>query len=86
MNSNVISFITDNPRENSGHISSITLKEFLSIKGDGKLSIKELVKSDCRAFLYYPLIKNDPFIEWYLILKKKSNTAVIFYRKPFQRH
>ncbi len=52
------------PNENQGKVTSITLKEFLSIKGDGKSTIKELVLTDPRAFLYYDYIKNDPLISW----------------------
>lgn len=52
------------PNENQGKVTSITLKEFLNIKGDGKSTIKELVLNDSRAFLYYDYIKNDPLISW----------------------
>jgi hypothetical protein len=65
-------FYYRHPEEDAGHISSITLKEFLSIKGDGKLSIRELVKSNSRTCLYYPLIKDDPLIKWDVILKKNQ--------------
>lgn len=63
-------FYYRHPNEDSGKVSSITLKEFLTITGDGKSTIKELVLSDDRAFLYYDLIKDDPSIDWEIILKK----------------
>jgi hypothetical protein len=67
-------FYYRHPKEDSGKVSSITLKEFLSITGDGTSTIKELVLSDDRAFLYYDLIKDDPSIDWEMVLNK--NTSV----------
>ena len=63
-------FYYRHPEQESGKVSSITLKEFLTITGNGRSTIKELVQSDSRAFLYYDLIKDDPLIDWELILKK----------------
>jgi hypothetical protein len=37
------------PSEQNGHITSITKKEFLSVKGDGKNSIEELMNQSDRA-------------------------------------
>lgn len=39
------------PNEKSGHITSVTLKEFLQVKGDGKSSVLELVERHPRALL-----------------------------------
>lgn len=63
-------FYYRHPNQESGTVTSITLKEFLTIRGDGKKTIKELVQTDDRAFLYYDLIKDDPMIDWKLILDK----------------
>ena len=57
-------FYYRHPNQKKGKVTSITLKEFLTITGDGKSTIKELVLSDKRAFLYYNLIKNDSLIDW----------------------
>lgn len=57
-------FYYRHPNEKKGKVTSITLKEFLTITGDGNSTIKELVQSDDRAFLYYDLIKDDPLINW----------------------
>ncbi len=58
------------PNEEKGKISSITLKKFISIIGDGFLSIKELIKNDKRAFRYYSILKeNNPEV-FESILKK----------------
>jgi len=60
-------FYYRHPDQEKGKVTSITLKEFLSIIGDGSSTIKELVQSDERAFLYYDLIKDDPLIDWNFI-------------------
>ncbi|MFV0248288.1 MAG: hypothetical protein ACK5H1_04935 [Tenacibaculum sp.] len=44
------------PTNDKGKISSITLKKFLAVKGDGKSTIKELILSNNRAKVYYNLI------------------------------
>lgn len=66
-------FYYRHPQEKSGKVSSITLKEFLTIIGNGKSTTKELVQSDDRAFLYYDLIKDDPLIDWELVLEKDQS-------------
>ena len=43
------------PNENTGQISSLTLKHFLSVTGDGTSSLKELILEDNRAKLYLDL-------------------------------
>lgn len=49
-------FYSRNPTQKKGIISSITLKKFLTITGDGISTVKELIISDKRAFLYKDLI------------------------------
>lgn len=46
------------PKADKGTISSITLKKFLSITGNGKNTLEELILADKRAFLYIDLLKN----------------------------
>lgn len=62
-------FYYRHPNEKNGKVTSITLKEFLAVKGNGKQTVQELVFSDKRTFLYYDLIKNDPLIDWNFIPK-----------------
>jgi len=57
-------FYYRHPNQEKGKVTSITLKEFLNITGDGISTIKELVLQDKRAFLYYNYIKDDPLISW----------------------
>lgn len=49
-------FYHRNPNEKKGKISSITLKKFLTVKGDGKSTLKELISKDNRAKLYLDLL------------------------------
>ena len=44
------------PDEKTGNITSITLKKYLSVIGNGKSSILDLIKNDDRAILYLELI------------------------------
>jgi hypothetical protein len=46
------------PNETQGKITSITLKKFLTVFGDGISNLTELILNDKRAFLYYDLLKN----------------------------
>ena len=46
------------PDSQHGKITSITIKKYLTIKGDGKRTLSELILQDERAFLYYDLLKN----------------------------
>jgi hypothetical protein len=45
------------PGQAGGKITSITLKKFLTIKGDGQQTLSELILSDNRAYLYYNLLQ-----------------------------
>ncbi|MDX5585734.1 MAG: D-alanine--D-alanine ligase [Aureibaculum sp.] len=46
------------PGEKQGKITSITLKKFLTVTGNGKSNLSELIITDKRAYLYYSLLKN----------------------------
>lgn len=45
------------PNKKQGEISSITVKEFLTVTGDGRRSVNQLITDDTRAFLYLSYIK-----------------------------
>lgn len=45
------------PNESKGHITSITLKRFLTVIGDGKSSLNELIKKDERAQHYRNILE-----------------------------
>ena len=50
-------FYTRLPNAEKGKISSITLKKFLAVEGDGSSTILELIRKDKRAVRYEHLIK-----------------------------
>ena len=60
------------PNEEKGKITSITLKEFLHIVGDGKHTLKELILLDKRAKNYYELLQNNLPIPLDTILDTKE--------------
>ncbi|MDC9722164.1 MAG: D-alanine--D-alanine ligase [Urechidicola sp.] len=45
------------PNEKSGTITSITLKRFLTVVGDGIKTLSELIIEDKRAYLYFDILK-----------------------------
>lgn len=45
------------PDEEKGKITSITLKKFLTITGDGTSTISQLIRNDKRASVYYDYLK-----------------------------
>lgn len=47
------------PNQTNGHVTSITLKQFLQIKGDGFSNLNELILKDDRAKLYIELLKEN---------------------------
>ncbi|MGI9531275.1 hypothetical protein [Lutimonas sp.] len=56
------------PGEESGKITSVTIKKFIKIKGDGIQTIAQLITNDDRAFLYQDL--------FYIIHQDKLNTIL----------
>lgn len=47
------------PHEKSGHITSVTLKKYLTIEGDGISTVKELVLAYPRAKLQLPVLEKS---------------------------
>ena len=45
------------PNEKSGTITSITLKKFLTVFGDGHKTLSQLIIADKRAYLYFDILK-----------------------------
>ena len=50
-------FYTRKPSELSGKISSITLKKFRSVQGDGHSTLEELILNDEQAFIYIDIFR-----------------------------
>ena len=64
------------PDSEYGKITSITIKKFLSIIGDGKRTLSELILQDERAFLYYDLLKNIHKNNLNLVIKKGKKVTL----------
>lgn len=58
------------PGESFGKITSLTLKEYLSVTGDGKSTIEKLIANNKRAQLYIPLLDKLQKDNYNLILNK----------------
>ena len=66
------------PNKKKGEISSITLKKYLSIKGDGVSTLSELITNDQRAYLYYELLENIHKGKMDKVLKKNEEQILTF--------
>jgi hypothetical protein len=60
------------PNQEKGNITSITLKKFLSLIGDGKSTLSELILNDKRASIYYAIFKEIHKEELNSIPKKET--------------
>lgn len=58
------------PGDVKGKITSVTLKEFLHVVGDGKQTLDALIKNDKRAKIYYSILKDTIPIPLNTILNK----------------
>ncbi|WP_111709245.1 ATP-grasp domain-containing protein [Lutibacter citreus] len=61
------------PNEKNGAISSITLKKFLTVIGDGSSNLEKLIKEDKRAFHYYDFLKELHHKDFKNIPNKNTN-------------
>jgi len=61
-------FFQRHPQETKGVITSITLKEFLHVTGNGSSSVLELIQKHSRAKMYLKLISENPRINLNQIL------------------
>lgn len=72
-------FYYRHPNKNKGIITSITLKQLLTITGDGKQTIKELIFKNDRAFLQYQHLKKDTTINFDLVLEENKSMVIVPY-------
>ena len=72
-------FYFRNPKSNTGAITSITLKKFLTIKGDGKNNIETLLKTDNRSFLQFKRLKKLAEINFGKVLLDGEELVVVPY-------
>lgn len=64
------------PGQKKGKITSVTIKKFIKIKGNGKLSLSELVRKDDRAFLYTDLFSIIHKDQWERVLNKDEELTL----------
>lgn len=64
------------PGEKKGKITSVTIKKFIAVYGDGKSTLSELIQNDERAFLYYKLFKNIHRSNMNKVYKKKEKIVL----------
>jgi hypothetical protein len=70
------------PGEQSGNISGIVIKEFLKVQGDGKKTIRDLLKTNPRAIIQLPFLeKTEPFMLDRIIPEGESYTV-----SPYGNH
>jgi hypothetical protein len=66
------------PNASEGKITSITLKKYLSVTGDGISTLEMLIKKNERAKLYLPLLKQLHKKDFDLILQKNEEKILNF--------
>ena len=62
--------------ENKGFVSSIALKKFMTVMGDGESSVRELVSKHKRHSLYLDYLEND-FASVLSVIPKKDEEFVV---------
>lgn len=72
-------FYYRNPKEEKGQISSVTVKELLSVTGNGHSNLETLILENDRAFLQYEKISNRPEINLKHILKNGEKKVLVPY-------
>ncbi len=64
------------PGEEKGKITSITLKKYSTIIGDGKNTLHHLILNDERAFLYYNLMKSIHQKDMHKVVPKNKKVVL----------
>tara|TARA_R110002051_G_scaffold161361_2_gene232968 strand:+ start:2400 stop:3446 length:1047 start_codon:yes stop_codon:yes gene_type:complete len=64
------------PNEKSGHIPSITVKEFLTVTGNGQDTLERLVLNNHRGFLLKDKLRNRFKDQWHRVLKNDEHIVL----------
>lgn len=67
------------PGTASGQITSVTVKELLSVTGDGTSTVDALIRSNNRAFLQYEKLKTEARLDLNTVLKKGEKRILVPY-------
>jgi len=72
-------FYVRHPHEKRGKITGIVSKKFLSVVGDGKSSILELIKKNARSYFQLPILEEKFGEKLNAILKKDEEFVLVPY-------
>jgi hypothetical protein len=72
-------FYYRHPNNKNGTITSVTLKKLLTIKGDGKKTIKDLILIKQRSFLQYERLKIQDSIDFNKVLENGEEFVLVPY-------
>lgn len=72
-------FYFRNPAEDNGRITSVTVKELLTVVGDGMSTIDTLINKNDRAFLQYEKLKKDAHLNLSEVLEKDEKRTLVPY-------
>jgi hypothetical protein len=75
-------FYVKYPQQPQGRITGIVEKEFLTVVGDGRSTIAQLLRLDKRYELQLPVLRTDPAINLKQILPKQERRILV----PFGNH
>jgi hypothetical protein len=72
-------FYYRNPNAEKGKVTSVTLKKLLSVVGDGKATIGQLIMQKDRAFLKYEALKSNTKINFTKVLQNGEEEILVPY-------
>lgn len=72
-------FYYRNPNQEKGTITSVTLKKMLSVIGDGKSTIDQLIRQKDRAFLKYESLQKNTKINFSTVLQNGEEEILVPY-------
>ena len=67
------------PNEEKGHISGIVKKEFLSVTGDGVLTVEQLLLKNKRYILQLPILRKTEADKMNIVLQKNEELILVPY-------
>ncbi len=72
-------FYTRHPSCNKGRITSVTFKKLLSVTGDGRLRVRDLIKQDNRSFLQCSRLQENRGINFDQVLPRGEELVLVPY-------
>jgi hypothetical protein len=72
-------FYYRNPNRKQGKITSVTFKEYLNVKGDGKNNLKKLIANKPRAFLQMDKLAKDVTLNFDEVLPNGEKKVLVPY-------